>query len=598
MSSPLALDSSGSEPRVRRAFSGSCHPPLLPPPDNVEYIQPLQDAPPSRSISHTPPLPPTDSQDGGRTTFDPLEDFSHDTSNLNATDGCLAAVCSLLQFQIAEVWTYTGEISAAEGKPLEPMCLHVYARPATIESFKDVHGALKDDNTSARHSLSPGLVDEARKQERLLWFTSVHPDTPLHTSLPLNTAVALPISLSVLRRDLCFVFFAEHDVNRQDTAVSVLTQLSKAAGVAISASFPAYAKEDGSGSPARKSQTPGNMSENAASPNLPLGDAPLNLDVRWEQLTTVEFMVNGSRCTIYTAFYGTTPVVVKVMRKDVQDRDTVRQELELEMGLLMRLRHPNIVRLLGAGTRPEPFLLIERLDGGTLAQRCGNAVKVRDRRRRFRHIRQFTYEELLRQGLQLAEALQYMHNEAMPGKLVVHRDLKPDNIGFDAQGNLKLIDLGLGRVVSKAADDKATYQMTGETGSLRYMAPEVALGKPYNGSADVYGFAMILWEMATMTKPFEMMGREQFLQQVVEKGVRPRVSEKWPAPFVKLLQSGWHHDMHKRMSIGEITTTLRSLLEAAATAAAQARSVERAPTRKFHLFKSSSRKLNKSDFPA
>lgn len=41
----------------------------------------------------------------------------------------------------------------------------------------------------------------------------MHPDTPLHTSLPLNTAVALPISLSVLRRDLCFVFFAEHDVN-------------------------------------------------------------------------------------------------------------------------------------------------------------------------------------------------------------------------------------------------------------------------------------------------------------------------------------------------------------------------------------------------
>lgn len=57
------------------------------------------------------------------------------------------------------------------------------------------------------------LVDEARKQERLLWYTSVHPDTPLHSSLPLNTAVALPVSLSVFRRDLCFVFFAEDDVN-------------------------------------------------------------------------------------------------------------------------------------------------------------------------------------------------------------------------------------------------------------------------------------------------------------------------------------------------------------------------------------------------
>lgn len=52
---------------------------------------------------------------------------------------------------------------------------------------------------------------------------------------------------------------------------------------------------------------------------------PRPFQVRWEQLTTVEFMVNGSRCTIYTAFYGTTPVVVKVMRKDVQDRETVRQ---------------------------------------------------------------------------------------------------------------------------------------------------------------------------------------------------------------------------------------------------------------------------------
>lgn len=66
------------------------------------------------------------------------------------------------------------------------------------------------------------------------------------------------------------------------------------------------------------------------------------------------------------------------------------QELELEMGLLMRLHHPNIVRLVGAGTQPEQFLLIERLDGGTLAQRCGNALNIRDRRRRFRHKRPFT----------------------------------------------------------------------------------------------------------------------------------------------------------------------------------------------------------------
>eukprot|EP00903_Cladosiphon_okamuranus_P011854 g11136.t1 len=553
----------------------------------VEF-SPLADEPHSHSVSHTPPLAATG---GSRPTFDPLEDFSHATSNLDATDRCLAAACSLLQFQIAEVWTYTGDFSAKEGKPIEPMCLHVYVKPATIESFKklNLQGAWRAEDKDAIHSISPGLVGEARVLEQLLWYTSKHPDTPLHKTLALNTAVALPISLSVLRRDLCFVFFAEHDVNRKDTEVAVLTQLSKAAGVAISASFPAYAED---GSQPMKSRTPSNMSESAASPEAPVEPGPLNLDVRWDQLTHVEFMVNGSRCTIYTAFYETTPVVVKVMRKDVQDKDIVRQELELEMGLLMRLHHPNIVRLVGAGTQPEQFLLIERLDGGTLAQRCGNALNIRDRRRRFRHKRHFTYEELLRQGLQLAEALQYMHNDAMPGKLVVHRDLKPDNIGFDAQGNLKLIDFGLGRVVSKSTEDKATYRMTGETGSLRYMAPEVALGKPYNGAADVYGFAMILWEMATMAKPFEMMEREQFMKEVVLGGKRPAVSEDWPAPFVKLLQAGWHPDMHERLSFEEITSTLRSLLETAATTAAQARSGRWTP--KFNLFRSS-KKTHKDD---
>lgn len=81
----------------------------------------------------------------------------------------------------------------------------------------------------------------------------------------------------------------------------------------------------------------------------------------------------------------------------------------------------------------------------------------------------YRYEDLLRYGVQLVDALNYMHNDAMPGKLVLHRDLKPDNVGFDDAGNLKLIDLGMGRVVSKGSDEHAVYSMTGETGSLRYV---------------------------------------------------------------------------------------------------------------------------------
>lgn len=63
------------------------------------------------------------------------------------------------------------------------------------------------------HVVGAQLVDKARNEEDLLWYTSTNPDTPLHVDLPLNTAVALPISLDAFHRDLCFVFFAEHDVN-------------------------------------------------------------------------------------------------------------------------------------------------------------------------------------------------------------------------------------------------------------------------------------------------------------------------------------------------------------------------------------------------
>lgn len=62
--------------------------------------------------------------------------------------------------------------------------------------------------------------------------------------------------------------------------------------------------------------------------------------------------------------------------------------------------------------------------------------------------------------------------------MVVHRDVKPDNIGFNADGDLKLLDLGLSKVVSKSEVDNAMFNMTGETGSVRYMAPEVRMDYP------------------------------------------------------------------------------------------------------------------------
>lgn len=118
------------------------------------------------------------------------------------------------------------------------------------------------------------------------------------------------------------------------------------------------------------------------------------------------------------------------------------------------------------------FIVLERLDGGTLTQRLGYDTRIRDRRRRFWRKKQLPYLDVLRCARSLACALQYCHEQAIPGSMVLHRDLKPDNIGFTLDGKVKLIDFGLARMLENAnptSDDK--YDMSGETGSLRYMAP-------------------------------------------------------------------------------------------------------------------------------
>ena len=84
--------------------------------------------------------------------------------------------------------------------------------------------------------------------------------------------------------------------------------------------------------------------------------------------------------------------------------------------------------------------------------------------------------------------------------------MKPDNIAFAADGTLKIFDFGLCTCVRKrvSSNDSEAYEMTGNTGSLRYMAPEVALQQPYDKRADVYSFGIIVWQMARGKLPFKV----------------------------------------------------------------------------------------------
>jgi serine/threonine protein kinase len=103
--------------------------------------------------------------------------------------------------------------------------------------------------------------------------------------------------------------------------------------------------------------------------------------------------------------------------------------------------------------------------------------------------------------------------------------------------------------------------MSGETGSLRYMAPEVADALPYNHKADVYSYGIILWELHAGKKPFDGLNRELFYERVVHGGERPPMLKKWPEELKTLLTDCWSADIEVRPSFREIVNKIDEMLK-------------------------------------
>lgn len=92
---------------------------------------------------------------------------------------------------------------------------------------------------------------------------------------------------------------------------------------------------------------------------------------------------------------------------------------------------------------------------------------------------------------------------------------------------------------------------------MRYMAPEIAKNQPYNYSADVYSFGILLWEILSMERPFERYTCNMYLDLIVEKGHRPKCDESWPLPLRSLMSRCWQADWRKRPSCTEVVQVLR-----------------------------------------
>jgi len=261
--------------------------------------------------------------------------------------------------------------------------------------------------------------------------------------------------------------------------------------------------------------------------------------------------------------------VVKRLSNTVKSNASLFQrgiiDLTVETKILSAISHPNIIKLRGfdkqALFRPSYFIMLERLyfTLNDKMEEWNNGKKIRKRISRVfvRNSVKKMLIEKLEIAASLSSALAYLHTLR-----IVHRDLKPDNIGFDYNNDLKIFDFGLANELRQENRvPNGLYKMTGNTGSKRYMAPEVAREEPYNHSVDIYSLGILLWEMIAKKKAFEGYTLETHDILVVQIGERPPIDSSWSTPISELIQKCWDHDYRKRPNTDNLHITIKTLID-------------------------------------
>ena len=134
----------------------------------------------------------------------------------------------------------------------------------------------------------------------------------------------------------------------------------------------------------------------------------------------------------------------------------------------------------------------------------------------------------------LAEALAFLHSHN-----ILYRDLKPANVGFDSEGGVRLLDFGCSRFIDPQDPNQKLTQCVG---TLRYMAPEVTHQYPghYGFASDAYSFALLLWEILSLSKPPHCGKMRPPLRPIASPEIR------------SLLQASWHQNPVMRPSFSLI----------------------------------------------
>ncbi|KAG6494740.1 hypothetical protein ZIOFF_042501 [Zingiber officinale] len=230
----------------------------------------------------------------------------------------------------------------------------------------------------------------------------------------------------------------------------------------------------------------------------------------------------------------------------------LRAAFSQEVAVWHKLDNPNVTKFIGAtigatnlniqtenGHLGMPSnvccVVVEYLPGGTL-----KSFLIKH------HRRKLTFKVVIQIALDLARGLSYLHS-----KKIVHRDVKTENMLLDRTGTVKIADFGVARIEAQNPND-----MTGETGTLGYMAPEVLKGGPYNRKCDVYSFGVCLWEIYCCDMPYPDLSFSEITSAVMRQNLRPDIPRCCPSTLANVMKLCWDANSVRRPEMNEVVKML------------------------------------------
>ncbi|MCD9644434.1 hypothetical protein HAX54_032643 [Datura stramonium] len=272
-------------------------------------------------------------------------------------------------------------------------------------------------------------------------------------------------------------------------------------------------------------------------------------------------LARGTFGTVHRGVYDGQDVAVKLLDWGEEGHRTeaeiasLRAAFTQEVSVWHKLDHPNVTKFIGA-TMGASGLNIQTENGhiGMPSNICcvvveylpGGALKsylIKNRRKKL------AFKVVVQMALDLARGLSYLHTQK-----IVHRDVKTENMLLDKTRTVKIADFGVARVEASNPND-----MTGETGTLGYMAPEVLNGNPYNRKCDVYSFGICLWEIYCCDMPYPDLSFSEVTSAVVRQNLRPEIPRCCPSSLSNVMKRCWDANPDKRPEMDEVVSMLEAI---------------------------------------